>query len=101
MEHHLDTHHYEVFTPELLSLDVDGHVGTACEFGANMRGVYNKWTINGEWTGAMTDCTRYLNGYGTGARYDGNFNGSPYIGSCEGLQSGSVAQLSQDQRDGM
>jgi glucan 1,3-beta-glucosidase len=30
----------------------------------------------------MTDCTRYLNGYGRGARYDGTFPGSSRIGDC-------------------
>jgi len=30
----------------------------------------------------MTDCARYLNGYGRGARYDGTLPGSSYIGAC-------------------
>jgi glucan 1,3-beta-glucosidase len=47
----------------------------------------DKWTFIGEWTGAMTDCARYLNGYGTGARYDGTYPGaqnleSRGVGSC-------------------
>jgi glucan 1,3-beta-glucosidase len=96
----LDTHHYEVFTPEFLSLSPKGHVETACAFGAAMTAV-NKPTISGEWCGAMTDCARYLNGYGRGARYDGSYQASYATGSCEGLSSGSVAQLPQWQRDQM
>jgi len=36
----------------------------------------------GEWTGAMTDCAKYLNGYGRGARYDGTLPGNSRIGDC-------------------
>jgi glucan 1,3-beta-glucosidase len=32
----------------------------------------------------MTDCAKYLNGRGVGARYDGTFAGSSRIGSCSG-----------------
>jgi len=42
----------------------------------------------------MTDCARYLNGRGIGARYDGSYSGSPRIGSCEGL-TGSGASFSE------
>lgn len=31
----------------------------------------------------MTDCATYLNGYGAGARYDGTYPGSSYVGSCD------------------
>lgn len=36
----------------------------------------------GEWTAAENDCAYWLNGFGKGARYDGSFPGSYYIGSC-------------------
>lgn len=32
----------------------------------------------------MTDCAAALNGYGIGARYDGTYPGSSYVGSCDG-----------------
>jgi len=32
----------------------------------------------------MTDCAPALNGYGIGARYDGTFPGSTFVGSCSG-----------------
>jgi aryl-phospho-beta-D-glucosidase BglC (GH1 family) len=41
----------------------------------------------------MTDCAKYLNGRGVGARYDGTRNGSPRVGSCVGL-TGSAASFS-------
>lgn len=97
----LDTHHYEVFDAGQLSMNVDSHVATACGFGTAMAST-NKWTVAGEWTGAMTDCAKWLNGRGVGARYDGtfNFNGqtSQYIGPCDGKVSGTVEQLSEADR---
>ena len=57
------------------------HVSTVC----NKQGAlssFDLWTIVGEWTPAYTDCARYLNGRGIGARYDGSYPGSSYIGSC-------------------
>jgi glucan 1,3-beta-glucosidase len=51
----------------------------------------------GEWTGAMTDCAKYLNGYGRGARYDGTLPGSAYINQC-GFQN-DINQWNQTFRD--
>lgn len=56
------------------------------------------WTIVGEFTGAMTDCALWLNGRNNGARYDGTYKGSEYIGSCDGLSSGTVDGLSAEQK---
>ena len=48
----------------------------------------------------MTDCALSLNGRGVGARYDGTFDyqgvGSSYIGSCAGLDVGTVDALPAD-----
>ncbi|WPH01774.1 glucan 1,3-beta-glucosidase [Acrodontium crateriforme] len=94
----LDTHHYEVFDAGQLQMGIQDHVNSACGFGRQMAS-NNKWTIAGEWTGAMTDCAQWLNGRGIGARYDGTYNynnqGSSYIGSCDGKYSGTVAGLGQ------
>jgi glucan 1,3-beta-glucosidase len=96
----LDTHHYEIFDQVAVSMSPADHVGSACGFGGQMRGS-NKWAIAGEWTGAMTDCAQWLNGYGKGARYDGTFSGSSSVGSCHGLSTGSVSQLSTQQQEEM
>lgn len=94
----LDTHHYEVFADDQVAMSTADHIGTACAFGGEMRAVTGKWCICGEWTGALTDCARYLNGYGKGARYDGSLAGSTAVGSCAGFSSGSVSQFSDDQK---
>ena len=88
----LDTHHYEIFDSGSLEMGIGSHLSTACAFGASMA-TNNKWTIAGEWTGAMTDCAQWLNGRGIGARYDGTYPGSSYIGSCDGKYQGTVAGL--------
>lgn len=92
----LDTHHYEVFDSGSLALSPPAHIAAACAFGAGMA-TNNKVTIAGEWTGAMTDCAKWLNGLGVGARYDGTFDyegqSSSYIGSCTGLYQGTVAGM--------
>jgi len=88
----LDTHHYEVFDNGQLALDLNGHLQSVCAFGRQMAGT-GKVTISGEWTGAMTDCAKWLNGFGKGARYDGTFNGAPYVGSCAGKSEGPVSGL--------
>ncbi|KXG47045.1 Glycoside hydrolase, superfamily [Penicillium griseofulvum] len=91
----MDTHHYEVFDNGILTLDTASHVNNVCSFAKDHVQTSDKWTVVGEWTGAMTDCAKYLNGKGIGARYDGTFSGSSYIGSCAGKSSGSVSALSQ------
>ena len=96
----IDTHHYEIFENESLEMSVDDHVDAAYAFGEQMSS-NNKWTISGEWTGAMTDCTKWLNGKNRGARYDGTYEDSYYIGSCEGKTSGTVAGLSQDDKSNL
>ena len=62
-----------------------------------MRGT-DKWTVVGEWTGALTDCAKWLNGRYKGARYDGTFPGSSKVGSCDGKYVGTVAGLSGDDK---
>jgi glucan 1,3-beta-glucosidase len=96
----LDTHHYEIFDPSAVAMSIDDHVKTACGFGKQMAST-GKWTIAGEWTGALTDCTKWLNGKDRGARYDGTFEGSSYVGSCDGKYTGTVANLSGDYKNNM
>lgn len=95
----MDTHHYEVFDNGLLAMSTAQHASTACGFVKDHVLTSDKWTIVGEWTGAMTDCAKYLNGKGIGARYDGTYPGSSAIGSCAGKSVGTVAGLSQADRD--
>ena len=55
----------------------------------------NLWLIMGEWSNAVTDCAKYLNGRGVGARWDGTFPYGTTLGSCQGM-TGSAATFSAD-----
>ena len=84
-----------------VSLDNQGHIQSACGNAGRLidYNQNNMWTIVGEWTPAMTDCAKYLNGRGVGARYDGSISqGAPSYGSCEGL-TGPGWSFSQDYKD--
>ena len=95
----MDNHHYEIFVDSLIVKNTDEHVQNVCQFAHEKLASMDKWTIVGEWTGAMTDCTKYLNGRGSGARYDGTYPGSSYIGSCDGYSQAEVSSLPDDTRD--
>lgn len=81
----LDHHHYQVFSSGELQRTWDERVATTCSWGAGAQSEYH-WTVAGEFSAALTDCAKWLNGVGIGARYDGSFwkngAGSYYIGSC-------------------
>ena len=94
----LDTHLYQIFNQDQVSLSPADHNSAACALGPKLAST-DKWTIVGEWTGAQTDCAKWLNGYGKGARYDGTFEGSTKVGSCDGKYTGTVSGLSNDDKD--
>ncbi|KAF2872875.1 glycoside hydrolase superfamily [Massariosphaeria phaeospora] len=94
----LDTHHYEIFSPDQVSQSLDNHIKTACDFGNQMAST-GKPTIAGEWTGGITDCAKWLNGKNKGARYDGTFPDSFKVGDCAGKYTGSVAGLSNEDKN--
>ncbi|KAF9887817.1 exo-1,3-beta-glucanase [Aspergillus nanangensis] len=87
----LDPHHYEVFDNGLLRMNADGHIHSACTYGKSLL-ASDKAVVVGEWTGAMTDCAKYLNGRGVGARYDGTMGGE-HIGDCGAFATGSASRL--------
>jgi len=82
----LDHHHYQVFSSGELQRSWDERLGVTCSWGQGAASEYH-WTVAGEFSAALTDCAKWLNGVGIGARYDGSFykNGvsSYYIGSCQ------------------
>lgn len=94
----LDTHQYQIFSPAQVAMSPSAHVSAACALGPQLAGT-DKWTIVGEWTGAQTDCAKWLNGLGKGARYDGTFPGSSTVGSCDGKYTGTVSALSDDDKN--
>lgn len=96
----LDTHQYQVFSPSQVALSTTDHVAAACALGPHLAST-GKNTIVGEWTGAQTDCAKWLNGLGKGARYDGTLAGSSTVGSCDGKYTGTVAGLSNADKDNL
>ncbi|KAF5352453.1 hypothetical protein D9756_005900 [Leucocoprinus leucothites] len=79
----LDTHIYQVFASddEQVILSDKQHIQEACSRAGDLRNA-PLWVIVGEWSPAKTDCAKYLNGYGVGARYDGTKSGFERHGSC-------------------
>lgn len=92
----LDHHEYQIFTPDLIQLKPSQHAHKVCDLADAYSGA-DKWTFVGEWTGAMTDCAKYLNGLGRGARYDGTFGGVAYQGDC--AFANDVGKWSQTNKD--
>lgn len=79
----IDMHEYTIFDNNLIQLKHAARVSFACDtFTAQIAASVNTGfgpTMVGEWSQADTDCTRYLNGVGNGARWNGSFSGT--IGS--------------------
>ncbi|KAF2637366.1 glycoside hydrolase [Massarina eburnea CBS 473.64] len=92
----VDHHEYQVFDNSLIAMQPWQHRQQVCTAADGYSGS-DKWSIVGEWTGAMTDCAKWLNGRGTGARYDGTFKDSSKVGDC-GWQS-NVNNWSQEYKD--
>ena len=96
----LDTHQYQIFTPDEVGRSPSEHNKYAASLGPKLAGL-DKPGIVGEWTGAQTDCAKWLNGVGRGARYDGTFKengGSSFVGKCDGKYTGTVQGLSSDDK---
>lgn len=88
----LDVHHYQVFSPGQLAMSEDQHIQAACAVGHELN-TADKPSIVGEWSGAFTDCAKWLNGYGRESRYMGLFGGGWYLGECGRKRQGAVADL--------
>ncbi|CDO95352.1 unnamed protein product [Kluyveromyces dobzhanskii CBS 2104] len=96
----VDHHHYQVFSSGELARTIDEHVALVCEQGAGTL-TESHWNLVGEWSAALTDCAKWLNGVGVQARYDGTFvknsDTSYYIDSCDASQDAS--SWSSDRKD--
>ncbi|KAH7135753.1 glycoside hydrolase superfamily [Dendryphion nanum] len=93
----VDHHEYQIFDSGLLTFSTQQHLEQVCK-STEGYSHSDKWTIVGEWSGALTDCAKYLNGFGSGNRIEGTFPGSWPIGSCAG-KSGPVSSWSQAWKD--
>ncbi|KAJ2781827.1 hypothetical protein H4R18_002636 [Coemansia javaensis] len=92
----LDTHNYHVFVKDRLTMSRDDHLAATCQDAASVRRFNTHlWTITGEWSLAVTDCARWLNGFGKGARWDGSLDwemhGPVYPGATCAGQSNITA----------
>lgn len=77
----LDHHRYEVFHTTQLKETVDGHITSIRLITEKFLNVPRVQVV-GEWSAAMTDCAKWLNGVGRGARLDNTFEGNGVIGQC-------------------
>ncbi|KAJ3517946.1 hypothetical protein NLJ89_g179 [Agrocybe chaxingu] len=100
----MDFHEYQIFSDSELDRSMDDHINFACSY-AQVLPAYsqnNLWTIIGEWSNAITDCARWLNGRGVGARWDGTYAstgpGSQAHGDCSHY-TGSYRNWTQSYRD--
>lgn len=78
----LDHHSYLVFSVGELERDMNAHVLAVCGRGKEST-LETKNTVCGEFSAALTDCARWLNGVGRGARWSGDFGQSHLNNSCE------------------
>jgi len=90
----MDVHIYQMFSNDEVARSDDEHISVACSQGSALSS-FHLWTIVGEWTPADTDCAKYLNGRGRGARYDGSYDDAPWTGNCSS-KTGSGATFSSD-----
>ncbi|KAF8808719.1 glycoside hydrolase [Phlegmacium glaucopus] len=96
----MDFHEYQIFSDLELNRTFDDHVSFACGYQQSLSSFSssNIWTVIGEWSNAPTDCAKWLNGRGIGARWDNTYYPGPtsmYHGSCTNF-TGSYVGFSQD-----
>lgn len=94
----VDHHHYEVFTVDGLNQSIGQHITNIVNYATDI-GKESIPAVVGEWSGALTDCTPWLNGVGIGTRWEGT---SPYknkaLGKCAGVNNWSKWLL-KDKKD--
>ena len=88
----IDMHVYQIFVQGQVAQSPQEFFSNACGYGPQIKAA-DHWTMVGEWSGALTDCAKYLNNKGAGARYDGTYPNSTYVGDCGAKRSGTVDQL--------
>lgn len=76
----LDAHQYVIFNPDQLSLNHTAKLSYACDGWAQQTAASMSSTTGfgnflcGEWSQADTDCAKYINDVGYGARWDGTLD---------------------------
>ncbi|KAI0833509.1 glycoside hydrolase family 5 protein [Trametes gibbosa] len=90
----MDYHEYQVFNYNQLGFSLDDHISSSCDVLSTLQSYASKnlFTVSGEWSNAITDCAKWLNGRGVGARWDGTWQpGQQTFGSCDGYTGNSSA----------
>ncbi|CAG8667118.1 12524_t:CDS:2 [Dentiscutata erythropus] len=98
----LDTHSYAVFDYSLLALNPEQRLlNFSCSNKADITSNQGIWTLVGEWSLAITDCTKWLNGFGRGARYDGTYekNRGPICPNCTCQGEGNYSNWANDYKN--
>ncbi|KAH9903048.1 glycoside hydrolase family 5 protein [Cubamyces lactineus] len=90
----MDYHEYQVFNYNQLGFSEDDHINSSCQVLSTLQAYAdsNLYTVSGEWSNAITDCAKWLNGRGVGARWDGTYqpgSGQQVFGSCDGYTGDS------------
>ncbi|KAF8071947.1 glycoside hydrolase family 5 protein [Lyophyllum atratum] len=95
----MDFHEYQIFSDLELNRSFDEHIAFACTYSDSLSSFQasNIWTIIGEWSNAVTDCAKWLNGRGVGSRWDATWfpPNSQYHGSCANF-TGSYSGFSNE-----
>lgn len=100
----VDHHHYEVFSDSQLLESQYARIMNIINYGNSIHDELKYHpAVVGEWSGAITDCAKWLNGLGLGARYDGSYyNNSLFTttyhmdGVCQSQKE--ISQWSNDYR---
>ncbi|KAJ1994191.1 hypothetical protein H4R33_000359 [Dimargaris cristalligena] len=92
----LDTHIYHVFDVALQTKSEEQHIDLACTHKREVAtSQANLPTMVGEWSLATNDCTKWLNGYGRGARFNGTYiTTAPVCPSCSCIGDADYANFS-------
>lgn len=71
----VDHHHYEVFTDYQNHNSEETRISDIQNFGQSLLSEQKHHpSLVGEWSGALTDCQKWLNGVNVGSRYDGTYD---------------------------
>ena len=101
----LEQHMYQIFSNTELSRTFDQHIQHACTTGQTFVDYQSSsiWLVSGEWSNALTDCAKWLNGRGVGARWEGKWGTASdqhFFASCDGY-TGDSSTFSKDYKDQM
>lgn len=100
----MDIHIYQIFNTQQVAMSWSDKLKATCTYGDQLANYIARpdgfRTYVGEWTTSFTDCAKWLNGRGVGARLDGSRDGSQFVMTCDGL-TGSMDKFSDDHKTWM